>query len=60
MKATRFHATPDGESRFQEIEVPITERRPDEFGHTILLSGAWPSPSIRFVELLFPCRMTCF
>ena len=51
MKITRFHATADGESRFQEIEVPINERRPDQFGHTILQSGAWASPSIRFVEL---------
>jgi hypothetical protein len=51
MKVTRFHATTDGESCFQEIEVPIKEPRPDQFGHTILQSGAWPSPSIRFVEL---------
>ena len=51
MKVTRFHATADGESRFQEIEIPINEPRPDQFGHTILQSGAWASPSIRFVEL---------
>ena len=51
MKVTRFHATSDGESRFQEIEIPINDRRPDQMGHTILQSGAWASPSIRFVEL---------
>ncbi len=51
MKVTRFHATDDGESRFQEIEIPINEQRRDQFGHTILQSGAWASPSIRFVEL---------
>ncbi len=51
MKVTRFHATADGESRFQEIEIPIDQQRPDQFGHTILQSGAWASPSIRFVEL---------
>ncbi len=51
MKVTRFHATPDGESRFQEIEVPINEPRADQFGNTLLQSGAWASPSIRFVEL---------
>lgn len=51
MKLTRFHATENGESRFQEIEVPINTPRPDSFGHTILQSNAWPSPSIRFVEL---------
>jgi quercetin dioxygenase-like cupin family protein len=51
MKITRFHATEDGESRFQEVEVPIDSPRPDSFGHTILQSNAWPSSSIRFVEL---------
>jgi quercetin dioxygenase-like cupin family protein len=51
MKVTRFHATADGGSRFQEVEIPITEPRPDQFGHTILQSNSWASPSIRFVEL---------
>jgi hypothetical protein len=51
MKVIRFHATAEGESRFQEIEVPINDQRPDQFGHTILQSVAWASPSIRFVEL---------
>lgn len=51
MKVTRFHSTADGESRFQEIEIPINEQRRDQFGHTISQSGAWASPSIRFVEL---------
>ena len=51
MKVTRFFATPEGESRFQEVEIPITEPRPDSFGNTIRQSNAWPSSSIRFVEL---------
>jgi hypothetical protein len=51
MKVTRFFATPDGGSRFQEVDIPIIEPRPDSFGHTILQSNAWASPSIRFVEL---------
>ena len=51
MKVTRFFATPDGESRFQDVEIPITEPRPDSFGYTLLQSNAWPSASIRFVEL---------
>lgn len=51
MKVTRFHATADGESCFQDIQIPILEPRPDQFGHTILQSNAWPSPSIRFVQL---------
>lgn len=51
MKITRFHATENGESRFQEVEVPINQPRPDSFGYTLLQSNAWASPSIRFVEL---------
>jgi quercetin dioxygenase-like cupin family protein len=51
MKITRFHATDNGESRFQELEVPINQPRPDNFGHTLMQSNAWPSPNIRFVEL---------
>jgi len=51
MKMTRFHATAEGGSRFQEIEVPINQPRPDNMGHTMMQSNAWPSASIRFVEL---------
>jgi hypothetical protein len=51
MKVTRFHATPDGESRFQEIDIPIKEARPVESGPSIMQSNAWASPSIRFLEL---------
>jgi quercetin dioxygenase-like cupin family protein len=51
MKVTRFHATADGGSRFQEVEIPINQERSDQFGHTILQSNAWASTSIRFVEL---------
>ncbi|MGH8013145.1 MAG: hypothetical protein ACREQ4_11650 [Candidatus Binataceae bacterium] len=51
MRITRFHATAEGESRFQEIEIPITNRRRDSFGHTLLQSNDCPSPSVRFVEL---------
>lgn len=51
MKVTRFYATPEGGSRFQEIDVPITHQRPDGQGGTISLSNSWPSQSITFVEL---------
>jgi len=51
MKITRFHATPDGGSRFQDLEIPITQPRPDNFGFTLHQSNAWPSPNIRFVQL---------
>jgi hypothetical protein len=51
MKVTRFHTTETGESRFQEIEIPIDQPRADNFGFTLKQSNAWPSPAIRFVEL---------
>jgi quercetin dioxygenase-like cupin family protein len=51
MKLIRFHTTADGGSRFQEVEVPINQPRPDNFGFTLMQSNAWPSSSIRFVEL---------
>jgi quercetin dioxygenase-like cupin family protein len=51
MKITRLHVAADGGSRFQEVEIPITEPRPAQLGHTIRQSNPWPSPSIRFVEL---------
>jgi len=51
MKVTRFYTTADGGSRFEEIEIPINQPRPDAFGHTLNQSNAWSSPAIRFVEL---------
>jgi hypothetical protein len=51
MKITRFYATEDGESRFQDVEVPTDQARPDSFGFTLHQSNASSSPSFRFVEL---------
>jgi hypothetical protein len=51
MKITRFHATAEGESRFEEVEIPVTDPRRDAFGFLMHQSGAFASPSIRFVEL---------
>lgn len=51
MKITRFHATADGGSRFQDLEIPIDQERPDNFGFVLRQSNAWPSASIRFVKL---------
>lgn len=51
MKVIRFHATPEGESRFQEIEVPIDQPRANSSGATLLQSNAWASQGVRFVEL---------
>src|SRR5271168_3507068 len=51
MKIIRFHTTPEGESRFQEVELPITQPRKDTFGFTMHQSDAFASASVRFVEL---------
>jgi hypothetical protein len=49
MKVIRFHATADGESRFQEVEIPI--KQPVEPARTIVRSNSWASPAITFIEL---------
>lgn len=51
MKVTRFVATPDGGSRFEEMDIPIANPRQDADGHTLLLSNAYTSPGVCFVDL---------
>jgi hypothetical protein len=51
MKLIRFHATEDGGSRFQEIEVPISQSQQSPAGGILKFSNGWTSPSVRFVEL---------
>ena len=51
MKITRFVATPDGGSRFEEIDIPISNPRQDAEGHTLQLSNAYTSPGVCFVDL---------
>jgi len=51
MKVTRFVATPDGGSRFEEIGIPISNPRQDADGHTLMLSNAYTSPGVCFVDL---------
>ena len=51
MKITRFHATADGGSRFEELELPVNQERIDPFGNVLHQSNAFNSPSVRFVEL---------
>jgi hypothetical protein len=48
---TRFVATADGGSRFEDIEIPMPNAREDAAGHTLLSSNAYTSPGLRFVEL---------
>jgi quercetin dioxygenase-like cupin family protein len=56
MRVTRFYATNDGESRFEEIEVPIDQPYTDEFANVYHLSNPFDSPSVRIVE--FPRGLT--
>lgn len=51
MKIITFYATATGESRFRELAVPFEVRRDDGLGHTLLLSNAYASPNVQFVEL---------
>ena len=51
MKITRFLATPDGGSQFEEIDIPITNERQDAEGNTLLLSDTYTSPGVCFVDL---------
>ncbi len=51
MKITRFYATTDGESRFENLEIPLANPRRDADGHTLLLSHSFASPGVCFVEL---------
>jgi quercetin dioxygenase-like cupin family protein len=48
MKVTRFYATESGESRFEEIEVPMNPR---DDGSNSFTSNLNPSPGFHFVEL---------
>jgi quercetin dioxygenase-like cupin family protein len=51
MKLTRFYATEEGASRFEEVEVPVNESRPSAAGGILKQSNPWPSPAVRFLEL---------
>lgn len=50
MKIIRI-AAEGGESRFQEIEVPIDQSRPDRDGRPSFMSKAYSSPDVRFIDL---------
>src|SRR5260370_13504498 len=51
MKFIRFYATSDGESRFQDVEVPLPHATPDSSGGKIQQSNENPSASVQFVQL---------
>ncbi|MGE3773818.1 MAG: hypothetical protein AB7I32_12920 [Gammaproteobacteria bacterium] len=51
MRLTTFEATPDGGSRFRDLDLALDVPRDDGQGHTLQMSEAWTSPAVRFVEL---------
>jgi len=51
MKVTTFFATPEGGSRFGEVEIPFALQRDDGLGHVLHLSNAYGSPAVQFVDL---------
>jgi hypothetical protein len=51
MRITRFHATDDGGSVFEDIEVGLPNERRDPQGHLIRGSHLYPSPSVQVAEL---------
>ncbi|MGD9601259.1 MAG: hypothetical protein AB7O21_21185 [Gammaproteobacteria bacterium] len=51
MKVITFFATPEGGSRFGEVEIPFALQRDDGLGHVLHLSTAYGSPAVQFVDL---------
>lgn len=51
MKLTRFVATADGGSRFEEIEIPLNIEREGAGGYTLLSSEGFTSDCVCFVSL---------
>jgi hypothetical protein len=51
MRIQHFYTTPEGGSRFGEIEIALTNAREDSFGHIILCSTPFVSPRVSVVEL---------
>ena len=51
MKITRFVATRDGGSRFEDVDIPLDNEREGAFGYTLMSSAAFSSAAICFVTL---------
>lgn len=51
MRILRFHDTPDGGSRFEEVEIAFPQPYDDAFGNTYHLSRAVDAQDAIFVEL---------
>src|SRR5262245_57439256 len=51
MKCLRIYATPDGESHFDEIEIPTTQRSIFPGAEPFELSALYPASRIRFTRI---------
>ncbi len=50
MKVTRFHATADGGSAFDELELPLDVAITDPWGNGLRFSHAFASPAVSVYE----------
>jgi hypothetical protein len=57
MRCLRIYATPDGESHFDEIDIPTTKRPIFPDTAPFELSAHYPASRIRFTRI--PAALTC-
>lgn len=51
MHITWFHATPDGGSVFEDLDLALPRERADAQGHVIRSSNLYASPTVQFAQL---------
>ena len=51
MKCLRIYATPDGESHFDEVELPTTKRSVHPDAVPFDVSASYPAPRVRLIRV---------
>ena len=51
MKVSRFFTTPDGNSTYDEVNIPIANHTVDAWGNQTSSSDAFSSPTVRIFEI---------
>ena len=51
MRVTRFYATTEGGSSFDEVDIPIAAVAPDAWGNALAFSEPFASPAVRIFEV---------
>ena len=68
MRITRFYTLPNGDSAFDEVELPVENASTDGFGNALKFSDTFACPAVRVFEApvgMFqgwhnaPCRQIC-